>query len=106
VTVYRLGSQFRCIFQAGESTLDQHLSTSAGVGARYRTPFFSALREYTGRPTGVFYALPISQGKSINKSHRIRDMVDFYGLGVFLAEPLYPENTVTTGWLRCRRCAA
>lgn len=82
----RLGPQFQRIFQAGESALDQHLCMLAGVGARYRTPFFSALREYSRRPTGVFHALPISQGKSIVKSHWIRDMVDFYGLGVFLAE--------------------
>jgi len=82
----RLGSEFQRIFQAGESPLDQHLSILEGIAARYRTPFFSALREYSRRPTGVFHALPISQGKSIVKSHWIRDMVDFYGLGIFLAE--------------------
>jgi len=62
------------------------------------------LREYSRRPTGVFDVLPIAHGKSIVKSNWIRDMVDFYGLGVFLADPLYPENTVAA-WLRCRRCA-
>ena len=58
----------------------------AGVAARYRAPFFSALRNYSSRPTGVFHALPISHGNSIVKSHWIRDMVDFYGLEIFLAE--------------------
>jgi Orn/Lys/Arg decarboxylase, major domain len=34
----------------------------------------------------VFHALPISRGKSIVNSHWIRDMVDFYGLNIFMAE--------------------
>ncbi|HME49389.1 ornithine decarboxylase [Mycobacterium sp.] len=82
----RLGPHFRRVFHAGEGTLDMHLSVLEGVAARYRTPFFSALREYSHRPTGVFHALPISQGKSIVKSHWIADMLDFYGLELFLAE--------------------
>jgi arginine decarboxylase len=82
----RLGHLFRRVFHAGEGTLDTHLSLLEGVAARYRTPFFSALREYSHRPTGVFHALPISQGKSIVSSHWIADMVQFYGLEVFLAE--------------------
>src|SRR5262249_57456821 len=41
---------------------------------------------YSHRPTGVFHALPVSHGKSILNSHWIRDMVDFYGLDIFLAE--------------------
>jgi arginine decarboxylase len=82
----RIGHQFRRVFQAGEGGLDQHLALLEGVAARYRTPFFSALREYSHRPTGVFHALPISQGKSIVGSHWISDMIDFYGLEVFLAE--------------------
>jgi arginine decarboxylase len=82
----RLGHHFRRVFHAGEGTLDRHLSLLEGVAARYRTPFFSALREYSHRPTGVFHALPISQGKSIVNSHWISDMVQFYGLELFLAE--------------------
>jgi arginine decarboxylase len=66
--------------------LELHLSILQGVAARYRTPFFSALKEYSHRPTGVFHALPISQGKSIVNSHWIKDMVSFYGLDVFMAE--------------------
>lgn len=85
-TAGRLGRYFRRVFHAGEGSLDLHLSLLEGVAARYRTPFFSALREYSHRPTGVFHALPISQGKSIVNSHWISDMVDFYGLDVFLAE--------------------
>ena len=34
----------------------------------------------------MFHALPISHGKSIVNSHWISDMVDFYGLDIFLAE--------------------
>ena len=60
--------------------LDLYLSILDGVGVRYRAPFFSALRSYSHRPTGVFHALPISHGKSIVNSHWIKDMLDFYGL--------------------------
>ena len=56
------------------------------MAERYRTPFFEALRHYSHRPTGVFHALPISQGNSIVSSHWIRDMIGFYGLDIFLAE--------------------
>jgi arginine decarboxylase len=82
----RLGQHFRRVFHSGEGTLDQHLSMLEGIATRYRTPFFSALREYSHRPTGVFHALPISQGKSIINSHWINDMLQFYGLELFLAE--------------------
>ena len=82
----RLSHHFRRIFHAREGSLELHLSILDGVAARYRSPFFSALRDYSHRPTGVFHALPISHGKSIVNSHWIRDMVDFYGLEIFLAE--------------------
>jgi arginine decarboxylase len=82
----RLGEYFRRVFHAREGVLELHLSILQGVAARYRTPFFSALREYSHRPTGVFHALPISQGKSIVNSHWIKDMVGFYGLDMFMAE--------------------
>jgi len=82
----RLGQYFRRVFHAREGMLELHLSILHGVAARYRTPFFSALKEYSHRPTGVFHALPISQGKSIVNSHWIKDMVSFYGLEVFMAE--------------------
>jgi arginine decarboxylase len=81
-----LGQYFRRVFHAREGVLELHLSILQGVAARYRTPFFSALKQYSHRPTGVFHALPISQGKSIVNSHWIKDMVGFYGLDVFMAE--------------------
>jgi len=81
-----LSHHFRRVFHAQEGSLELHLSILAGVTARYRTPFFEALRHYSHRPTGVFHALPISQGKSILRSHWIGDMLGFYGLDIFLAE--------------------
>jgi arginine decarboxylase len=90
----QLSHHFRRIFHTREGSLELHLSILDGVTARYRAPFFSALRNYSHRPTGVFHALPISHGKSIVKSHWIRDMVDFYGLDIFLA-----ETSATTGGL-------
>ncbi len=65
-----------------------------GIHERFETPFFAALREYSQKPTGVFHALPISRGKSITKSHWIRDMGQFYGDNIFLA-----ETSATTGGL-------
>jgi arginine decarboxylase len=85
---------FNRVFHAREGALELHLTILAGVSERYRTPFFEALRTYSQRPTGVFHALPISQGKSIVNSHWIRDMVGFYGLDIFLA-----ETSATTGGL-------
>ncbi len=82
----RLSHHFRRIFHTREGSLELHLSILDGIAARYRAPFFNALRSYSHRPTGVFHALPISHGKSIVNSHWIRDMVDFYGLEIFLAE--------------------
>ena len=82
----RVGHDFRRVFHAREGVLELHLSILHGVAERYRTPFFDALKKYSHRPTGVFHALPISQGKSIVNSHWIKDMVGFYGLDVFMAE--------------------
>ena len=82
----RLSHHFRRVFHAREGTLDLHLSILDGVAARYDAPFFSALRRYSHRPTGVFHALPVSHAKSIVHSNWIKDMIDFYGLDIFLAE--------------------
>jgi arginine decarboxylase len=90
----KVSHHFRRVFHAREGALELHLTILAGVAARYRTPFFEALRAYSQRPTRVFHALPISQGKSIVNSHWIRDMVGFYGLDIFLA-----ETSATTGGL-------
>lgn len=81
-----LSHHFRRVFHAREGSLELHLSILAGVAARYRTPFFEALRAYSRRPTGVFHALPISHGKSIVNSHWIKDTLSFYGLDILLSE--------------------
>jgi arginine decarboxylase len=90
----QLSRHFRRVFHGREGSLELHLSLLRGVRHRYRTPFFAALREYSHQPTGVFHALPVSRGKSVVNSHWIRDMVDFYGLDIFLA-----ETSATSGGL-------
>ncbi len=86
--------QFRRVFYRQEDYLELHLSILRGVGNRYQTPFFTALRDYSRQPTGVFHAMPISRGKSLTKSHWIRDMASFYGINIFLA-----ETSATSGGL-------
>ena len=82
-----LGSRhYRRVFYRQEDYRELHLSILKGIHERFDTPFFSALRKYTQKPTGVFHAMPISRGKSIAKSHWIGDMREFYGDNVFLAE--------------------
>ncbi|MCB9828706.1 MAG: aminotransferase class I/II-fold pyridoxal phosphate-dependent enzyme [Planctomycetes bacterium] len=85
---------FRRVFYRQEDFLELHLSILRGIASRHRTPFFSALRAYAGQPTGVFHALPISRGKSVVRSNWIRDMAEFYGLNIFLA-----ETSTTSGGL-------
>jgi arginine decarboxylase len=82
----RVGHDFRRVFHAREGSLELHLSVLRGVAHRYRAPFFAAVKEFSHKPTGVFHALPVSRGKSVVDSHWIPEMVDFYGLNVFLAE--------------------
>jgi len=77
---------FKRIFYNERNYLDVHLSILQGIQSRFKTPFFSALMEYSRQPTGVFHALPISRGNSIYKSHWIQDMGQFYGANIFLAE--------------------
>ncbi len=85
---------FRRVFYRQEDYVELHLSILKGIRERYETPFFTALKEYSLRPTGVFHALPISRGKSIFKSNWITDMGRFYGSNIFLA-----ETSSTTGGL-------
>ncbi|MCA9322650.1 MAG: ornithine decarboxylase, partial [Planctomycetes bacterium] len=85
---------FRRVIYRQEDYLELHLSILKGICERYDAPFFSALREYSQKPTGVFHALPISRGQSITKSHWIQDMGRFYGRNIFLA-----ETSSTTGGL-------
>ena len=65
-----------------------------GITDRYDTPYFDNLKKYAQRPIGTFHALPIARGKSIFKSNWIRDMGQFYGANLFLA-----ESSATTGGL-------
>ncbi|WP_311379775.1 ornithine decarboxylase [Arthrobacter sp. ISL-48] len=88
-----LTRRFARIFRR-EDRLDLHLSLLAGVTARYETPFFTALQEYSRRPASVFHALPISRGGSVANSPWIRDMADFYGQNLLLA-----ETSATSGGL-------
>jgi arginine decarboxylase len=84
----------RRIFYAVEELLEMHLAILEGVQDRYDTPFFNNLKKYAQRPIGTFHALPIARGKSIFKSDWIRDMGEFYGPTLFLA-----ESSATTGGL-------
>jgi len=86
--------KFSRIFYQQEDYLDLHLNILRGIQQRYETPFFNALRKYSRQPTGVFHAMPISRGKSVTKSHWIKDMVQFYGMNIFLA-----ETSATSGGL-------
>jgi arginine decarboxylase len=88
-----VGHTFRRVFLR-QDALELHLSILRGVADRYQTPFFTALREYSRQPTGVFHALPISRGKSVVNSPWASDMVEFYGLNIFLA-----ETSATSGGL-------
>ncbi len=84
----------RRVFYNQEDYLELHLNILRGVQERYQSPFFSALKKYSKQPTGVFHAMPISRGKSITKSHWIKDMAEFYGMNTFLA-----ETSATSGGL-------
>lgn len=84
----------RRVFYNQEDFLELHLNILRGVNSRYKTPFFTALKEYSKQPTGVFHAMPISRGKSISRSHWIQDMGAFYGPNIFLA-----ETSATSGGL-------
>ena len=87
-------SNVRRVFYQQEDFFELHLNILRGVNKRYKTPFFTALREYSKQPTGVFHAMPISRGKSIQKSNWIQDMGQFYGMNIFLA-----ETSATSGGL-------
>ena len=84
----------RRIFYSVEEILELHLSILEGIQDRYDTPFFDNLKKYAQRPVGTFHALPIARGKSVFRSDWIRDMGEFYGPNLFLA-----ESSATTGGL-------
>jgi arginine decarboxylase len=84
----------RRVFYGVEEPMEIHLAILAGVKDRYETPYFDNLKRYAQRPMGTFHALPLARGKSIFKSNWIRDMGEFYGANLFLA-----ESSATTGGL-------
>src|SRR6201997_2826336 len=65
---------------------DLHSTVLAGIRNRFATPFFDALRAYAAAPVGQFHALPIARGASIFNSKSLRDMGEFYGRNIFMAE--------------------
>ncbi|MCB0665829.1 MAG: aminotransferase class I/II-fold pyridoxal phosphate-dependent enzyme [Saprospiraceae bacterium] len=85
---------FRRIFYRKEDLQELHLTILQGIMERYDAPFFSALKDYSQKPTGIFHAMPISRGNSVFKSRWIKDFGDFYGRNMFLA-----ETSATTGGL-------
>ncbi|MCA3280896.1 MAG: decarboxylase [Roseomonas sp.] len=87
-------ADIRRIFYGVEEPLEQHLAILEGVQERFETPFFDNLKSYAKRPIGTFHALPIARGKSVFRSDWIRDMGEFYGINLFLA-----ESSATTGGL-------
>ncbi|MBC23803.1 MAG: ornithine decarboxylase [Phycisphaerae bacterium] len=82
----RVGQHFRRSFDRLDNAMEVHLSILKGIRERYKAPFFEALRHYSTKPTGVFHALPVARGKSLSNSHWCRDLRDFYGDTIFLAE--------------------
>lgn len=89
-----MGNSFRRVFYRLEQYMEQHLSVLKWVQARYDTPFFDALRRFSAKPTGVFHALPIARGKSMSSGHWARDLLEFYGPNIFMA-----ETSATSGGL-------
>lgn len=87
-------AKIRRVLYSVEELLELHLCILEGVQDRFRTPFFDNLKKYAMRPISTFHALPIARGKSVFKSDWIRDMGEFYGLNIFLA-----ESSATTGGL-------
>jgi arginine decarboxylase len=84
----------RRIFYQVEEQTEIHLSLLEGIADRFDAPYFANLQKYAQRPIGTFHALPIARGKAIFKSNWIRDMGEFYGQNLFLA-----ESSATTGGL-------
>jgi len=86
--------QFSRIYYRREDLQELHLGIIRGIRERFDTPFFTALKEYSQKPTGIFHAMPISRGNSVFKSRWIKDFGEFYGRNMFLA-----ETSATTGGL-------
>ena len=77
---------FDRVFYRYEARSELNVTVMSGVRNRVDTPFFDALKSYAERPIGNFHALPIARGNSLFNSKWIRDMAEFYGRNIFLAE--------------------
>ncbi|WP_017792338.1 aminotransferase class I/II-fold pyridoxal phosphate-dependent enzyme [Leucobacter salsicius] len=85
--------RFRRIFRR-EDQLELHLTLLRRVSHLYDTPFFTAIQDHARRPVGVFHALPVARGGSVVGSKWIKDLADFYGMNLLLA-----ETSATSGGL-------
>ncbi|MEI8080336.1 MAG: aminotransferase class I/II-fold pyridoxal phosphate-dependent enzyme, partial [Actinomycetes bacterium] len=90
----KVHERFRRVFYVHEDMTELHMTILDGIRDRYSTPFFDALLTYAQRPTGVFHALPVARGNSLFRSQWMRDMTEFYGRNIFMA-----ETSATTGGL-------
>lgn len=88
-----LTHRFRRVFRR-EDHLELHLSLLRRVSHLFDAPFFEAIREHARRPVGVFHALPIARGGSVISSQWVKDLAEFYGLNLLLA-----ETSATSGGL-------
>lgn len=88
-----LTHRFRRVFWR-EDQLELHLSLLRRASHLYDTPFFTALQDHARRPVGVFHALPVARGGSVVSSQWIKDLAEFYGLNLLLA-----ETSATSGGL-------
>lgn len=75
----------RTFYRLNDAT-DLHSTLLAGIRGRFATPFFDALRAYASEPVGQFHALPVARGASIFNSKSLKDMGEFYGRNIFMAE--------------------
>ena len=85
---------FNRVFYNFDVPTELHMTILDGVRNRFETPFFNALKANADAPIGNFHALPIARGNSIFNSKWIKDMAEFYGPNIFMA-----ETSSTTGGL-------
>ena len=88
-----LTRRFRRVFRRDDQ-IELHLSLVRRISHLYDTPFFSALQDHARRPVGVFHALPVARGGSVLSSQWVKDLADFYGVNLLLA-----ETSATSGGL-------
>lgn len=74
------------IFYDFEKYYELHLTIIQNISSHFETPFFDKLKKYSFTPKSTFHALPVARGKSVFQSKWARDMDDFYGKNIFMAE--------------------